>query len=60
MSRLWCAVVGHKTIRVREVGIAPRPGGMLPILDGYMTYAPDENGTHRACVRCRRVLDGAS
>ena len=55
MKRLVCLVVGHDDIHVREVGIAPRPGGMLPMLDGYVTYAPHPGGDHRACRRCRRV-----
>lgn len=58
MRGLWCHVVGHDDIRVREAGIAARPGGMLPMLDGYVAYAPDANGEHLACRRCRRVTRG--
>lgn len=56
MRNLWCRIVGHRTIAVREVGVAARPNGMLPSLDGYMTYAPDPEGDRLACQRCRRVL----
>lgn len=58
MLRLLCLLRGHDSIAVREVGITARPGGMLPMLDGYVTYEPDPNGDFRACRRCRRVLDG--
>lgn len=57
MKRMWCRIVGHELIPVRREGTAPRPGGMLPMLDGYATFVSDEDGEFRACVRCRRVLD---
>jgi len=55
VRKLWCRIVGHIDIPVREVGLTARPGGMLPSLDGYVTYTPDPDGEHRACTRCRRV-----
>lgn len=57
MRKLICALRGHDRVRVREVGVRARPGGMLPSLDGYVTYAPDPAGDHEACRRCGRVLD---
>lgn len=55
MRRLRCLLTGHRPVPVRMVGLAPRPGGMLPMLDGYVTYAPDPDGEYTACQRCRRV-----
>jgi hypothetical protein len=55
VKRLWCRIVGHDLIPVREVGLTARPGGMLPMLDGFVTYAPDPSGEDRACTRCREV-----
>jgi hypothetical protein len=48
--------MGHKLVNVREVGIAPRPGGMFPLLDGYVEYIEDKEGSIQACSRCRKVL----
>lgn len=59
MKRLICALRGHNDTPVREVGVTPRPGGILPALDGYVAYAPHVDGEHRACLRCRRVERGA-
>ena len=55
MKRAFCRLIGHRDIPVIEAGIVPRPGGMLPMLDGYMTYRPDDTGEFRACTRCGRV-----
>ena len=55
MKRIICRLRGHQDIWVREQGVVARPGGILPSLDGYMTYVPDVTGKHRACLRCRRV-----
>lgn len=55
MKRLVCQLLGHNWTRVTEVGLRARPGGMLPLLDGYVAYKHDPNGAHLACVRCRFV-----
>jgi hypothetical protein len=52
---LICRFRGHEDIPVKEVGLAARPGGILPSLDGYVAYTPDDSGPHNACLRCRRV-----
>lgn len=55
MKRLMCAIRGHRPVRVREVGVVARPGGILPSLDGYVTYEPHPDGEVLACERCRSV-----
>lgn len=55
MKGLWCRIVGHEWTAVSEAGLVARPGGMLPVLDGFVAYKPDPDGDHRACVRCRLV-----
>jgi hypothetical protein len=52
---LVCKFRGHRDVRVKEAGLVARPGGMLPMLDGAMSYVPDAFGLHVACTRCRRV-----
>lgn len=59
MRRLACLLTGHREIRVREVGLAARPGGILPSIDGFIAYEPHPDGEHVACARCRRMLGGA-
>ena len=60
MTKILCLLRGHDDIPVREVGVVARPGGMLPSLDGFVTYEPHPDGDHLACQRCRRVMDGAA
>lgn len=55
--RLICRVIGHRTIPVSPIGIVPRPGGILPSVDGMIAYKPDPDGGYEACTRCRKVLD---
>lgn len=55
MKRIWCRIVGHDWTPVSRIGLAARPGGILPSLDGMVAYKPDSNGRHLACRRCRFV-----
>ena len=52
----WTVAIG-----VMEAGVIARPGGMLPMLDGMMSYAipaDPADATHSACRRCGLVQDG--
>lgn len=55
MKRIICWLRGHVPVRVREVGVAARPGGILPAIDGYVVYEPAPDGDRYACARCRTV-----
>lgn len=56
MKKLICRFRGHRDIPVKQVGVVPRPGGIMPSIDGLVAYAPDPAGDALACIRCRRVV----
>ena len=58
MKLLICLLVGHKKIRVTPTGeLYARPGGILPMIDGFVAYRADPHGAYQACTRCRKVFD---
>lgn len=56
MKKLLCLIRGHKTTAVHPIGLAAKPQGILPSIDGYVMYESDPNGRWEACMRCRKVL----
>lgn len=51
-----CQVAGHRPVKVRRVGTEPRPGGILPSIDGYAVYEEHPSGRSIACRRCGKML----